>query len=309
MVSVRTAMRVLRLGRPHFVVAGLLLYSWGALLAVLAGVPAAWARFALGYLVLFPAHLSVSYSNDYWDAEADAYGSPTLFTGGSGILQAEPALRPLARRIALGLIALSLALGVLFSLRYGRGAGFVAFVLLGNLLGWFYAAPPIRLAYRGLGEVATAATVGLFLPAMGYLVMAGGLDATYLLLAPASLLYGAAFIVAVQIPDIEADRLAGKNTLVSRRGRSWALRALGLLAALATAYLFLIGPAMAGRLPRPLARGAPVHARGGGGPVGGALRRPRPRRRHAPRERLSHRPRRLCPPRRSLLARRAVSRG
>ena len=52
--------------------------------------------------------------------------------------------------------------------------------------------------------------------------------------------------------NVEADRLAGKNTLVSRRGRSWALRALGLLAALATAYLFLIGPAMAGRLPRPL---------------------------------------------------------
>lgn len=200
MATARTAVRVLRLGRLHFVLAGLLLFSWGALLAVLAGAEAAWGRFALGYLVLFPAHLSVSYSNDYFDAEADAYGTPTLFTGGSGILQAEPALRPLARAIALGLIGLSLVMGIVFAWRYGGGVGFVGLVLLGNLLGWFYAAPPLRLSYRGLGEAATAAMVGFLLPALGFLVMAGALEGPFLLVAPALLLYGASFIVAVQIP-------------------------------------------------------------------------------------------------------------
>lgn len=241
MATARTAVRVLRLGRLHFVLAGLLLFSWGALLAVLAGAEAAWGRFALGYLVLFPAHLSVSYSNDYFDAEADAYGTPTLFTGGSGILQAEPALRPLARAIALGLIGLSLVMGIVFAWRYGRGVGFVGLVLLGNLLGWFYAAPPLRLSYRGLGEAATAAMVGFLLPALGFLVMAGALEGPFLLVAPALLLYGASFIVAVQIPDVEADRLAGKNTLVGRRGRPWAFSALGLLPSLAAVYLLVAG--------------------------------------------------------------------
>lgn len=241
MATARTAVRVLRLGRLHFVLAGLLLFSWGALLAVLAGAEAAWGRFALGYLVLFPAHLSVSYSNDYFDAEADAYGTPTLFTGGSGILQAEPALRPLARAIALGLIGLSLVMGIVFAWRYGGGVGFVGLVLLGNLLGWFYAAPPLRLSYRGLGEAATAAMVGFLLPALGFLVMAGALEGPFLLVAPALLLYGASFIVAVQIPDVEADRLAGKNTLVGRRGRPWAFSALGLLPSLAAVYLLVAG--------------------------------------------------------------------
>jgi len=239
--TARTAVRVLRLGRLHFVLAGLLLFSWGALLAVLAGAEAAWGRFALGYLVLFPAHLSVSYSNDYFDAEADAYGTPTLFTGGSGILQAEPALRPLARAIALGLIGLSLVMGIVFAWRYGGGVGFVGLVLVGNLLGWFYAAPPLRLSYRGLGEAATAAMVGFLLPALGFLVMAGALEGPFLLVAPALLLYGASFIVAVQIPDVEADRLAGKNTLVGRRGRPWAFSALGLLPSLAAVYLLVAG--------------------------------------------------------------------
>lgn len=241
MATARTAVRVLRLGRLHFVLAGLLLFSWGALLAVLAGAEAAWGRFALGYLVLFPAHLSVSYSNDYFDAEADAYGTPTLFTGGSGILQAEPALRPLARAIALGLIGLSLVMGIVFAWRYGGGVGFVGLVLVGNLLGWFYAAPPLRLSYRGLGEAATAAMVGFLLPALGFLVMAGALEGPFLLVAPALLLYGASFIVAVQIPDVEADRLAGKNTLVGRRGRPWAFSALGLLPSLAAVYLLVAG--------------------------------------------------------------------
>jgi 1,4-dihydroxy-2-naphthoate octaprenyltransferase len=39
---------------------------------------------------------------------------------------------------------------------------------MGNLVGWFYSAPPLRLAYRGLGEFSTAATVGFLVPAMGY---------------------------------------------------------------------------------------------------------------------------------------------
>lgn len=252
MATARTAVRVLRLGRLHFVLAGLLLFSWGALLAVLAGAEAAWGRFALGYLVLFPAHLSVSYSNDYFDAEADAYGTPTLFTGGSGILQAEPALRPLARAIALGLIGLSLVMGIVFAWRYGGGVGFVGLVLVGNLLGWFYAAPPLRLSYRGLGEAATAAMVGFMLPALGFLVMAGALEGPFLLVAPALLLYGASFIVAVQIPDVEADRLAGKNTLVGRRGRPWAFSALGLLPSLAAVYLLVAGWFLRGVLALPL---------------------------------------------------------
>ena len=35
---------------------------------------------------LFMASMAIHYANDYFDFEIDHYGTPTTFTGGSGIL-------------------------------------------------------------------------------------------------------------------------------------------------------------------------------------------------------------------------------
>ncbi|MFP4344894.1 MAG: prenyltransferase [Anaerolineales bacterium] len=233
--------RLLRLGRLHFLGAGLLLYLAGALWALHQG--AAWdlLRLVTGYLVFFPAHLSVSYSNDYFDVAVDALAQGTPFTGGSGILVTYPELRPVARRLALGLSALSLTLGVLFLVRYRMSAWYLLYMLLGNLLGWFYTAPPLRLAYRGWGEVATTLTIGLLIPGLGFLSLWGDFTSAFLLFTAPILLFGLAFIVAVQIPDLEADRAGGKQTLVARRGRRRGFGIVGLAVSLGTLYYLLLG--------------------------------------------------------------------
>jgi 1,4-dihydroxy-2-naphthoate polyprenyltransferase len=231
----KTVVQVLRLGRLHFVAAGLLLFLFGALLAGLHGADLALRRLILGYLAFFPAHLSVSYSNDYFDANVDSLGRPTLFTGGSGVLTANPQLRPLARRLAIGLMACSLVAGLAFTLVYDYPLWFLAYLLAGNALGWSYSAPPLRLSARGLGEIATTLTVGLAVPSMGYLVMQGRLDSAFWLMAPPLLLVGLAFILLVEIPDMEADRKGGKKTLVSREGRRFGFVAVGALFAAMTA--------------------------------------------------------------------------
>jgi len=236
----RTVVQVLRLGRLHFVAAGLLLFVFGAFLASLQGASLVLRRLILGYLAFFPAHLSVSYSNDYFDADGDVLGRPTLFTGGSGVLTANPQLRPLARRLAIGLMACSVLLGLLFTLTYSYSLWFLAYLVAGNGMGWFYSAPPLRLSARGLGEVATTLTIGLAVPGMGYLVMQGRLDSGFWLLAPPLLLVGLAFILLVEIPDMEADRKGGKNTLVSREGRRFAFAAVGVLFASVTALFVLL---------------------------------------------------------------------
>ena len=236
----KTVAQVLRLGRLHFVGAGLLLFLLGALLAALHGADLALRRLILGYLAFFPAHLSVSYSNDYFDADVDGLGRPTLFTGGSGVLTANPHLRPLARRLAIGLMACSLIAGLAFALTYDYPLWFLAYLLAGNALGWFYSAPPLRLSARGLGEIATTITIGLAVPSMGYLVMQGGLDSGFWLLAPPLLLVGLAFILLVEIPDVEADRKGGKNTLVSREGRRFGFVAVGALFTAVTALFVLL---------------------------------------------------------------------
>jgi len=242
-----TLVAVLRLGRFHFLLAGALIFLLGALVAISAGAAPDAARLAFGYAVLFCAQLSVSYSNDYFDAEGDRTSVPTPFSGGSKVLVERPGLRPLALRIAVGLILASLALGVAFGTVYHLPPWFMGFVVLGNLLGWYYSAPPLRLCARGLGEASTVVTAGLLMPGMGYIAATGGLDWEFAALMPATMVYGLIFIINVQVPDIDSDRLAGKVTLVSGRGREWALSATAALMALASAVfvaLALAGPSL-----------------------------------------------------------------
>jgi len=239
---------LLRVARPQFLIASVALFTLGALWAVLLGVPLAVLRLLLGYLIVLPAHISISYSNDYFDADADRFARPTLFSGGSGILVKEPALRKPARMVALALIACSLVLALLFMFLYAYPLWFLGYVLASNLLGWYYAAPPLRLSYRGLGEMATAVSSGLLIPGMGYLAAGGSPDARALLLAIPLIVYGLAFIVAVEIPDEEADRAGHKLTWVARRGRNFGFAAIGWAVAIATAYF--VGLAALGAPPR-----------------------------------------------------------
>jgi 1,4-dihydroxy-2-naphthoate octaprenyltransferase len=236
----KTVAQVLRLGRLHFIGAGLLLFLLGALLSILQGADLVVQRLLLGYLAFLPAHLSVSYSNDYFDTDVDALGRPTLFTGGSGVLIKNPWLRPWARRLAIGLMVCSVFFGLVFTLLYRYHLWLVGYLLIGNALGWFYSAPPLRLAARGFGEIATSITIGLAVPSLGYLIMRGQLDGGFWMLAPPLLLVGLAFILLVEIPDMEADRKGGKNTFVSREGRRFAFVAVGALFAIVTVLLMLL---------------------------------------------------------------------
>jgi 1,4-dihydroxy-2-naphthoate octaprenyltransferase len=156
--------KLLRVARPQFLMAGLALFVFGVCWAILLGAPFSLPRMLLGYLVLLPAHLSISYSNDFFDVDVDRHGKPTFFSGGSGVLVDHPELRNPAKWFAIALILCSLAFGILFQIVYSTPIWFSGLVLLGNLLGWFYSAPPLRLAYRGLGELAMILSIGLLIP-------------------------------------------------------------------------------------------------------------------------------------------------
>jgi 1,4-dihydroxy-2-naphthoate octaprenyltransferase len=102
--------------------------------------------------VLF-AQLSVHFSNDYFDADTDRSGGGTLISGGDGVLLEHPELREPVKWIAVGLTALSIATGILFTVVYSYPVAVMGYVLLGNLAGWGYSAPPFRFSDRGLGEL------------------------------------------------------------------------------------------------------------------------------------------------------------
>lgn len=236
---------IIKLGRMQFLLFGFLCYTTGALLAVITSTPLSWDRFLWGYIVLFLAHLSIHYSNDYWDYESDHYNQPTRFTGGSGILIENPELRPFAKRFALLLIVLSLTLALIFSIIYSSPT-FMLMVIMGNILAWYYSAPPLKFSYRGLGEISTVLS-GFLLPALGYVAITGFLDLKIFLFSLPFMIFMVYFILSVEIPDMEGDKKGGKNTFIVRNGRITGFIIIGLAGVLGT--LSLIGLSISGIYP------------------------------------------------------------
>lgn len=238
-MDTRALREFIRLGRIPFLLSGFIPFTAGALLALLLGAQFTPDRFLVGYAAMAAAHLSVHYSNDYFDADADRFVETTAISGGSGVLAVHPALKPAALLAAVALMAVSVLIGYLFVTVYAYPVVFLAFGIAGNLLGWFYTAPPLAFAYHKLGEVANMITFGLLMPGAGYFVAAGTLDLAFFAFAVPLCLYGLVFITSVEIPDMEGDIAGGKPTLVARRGRVFGFSLIALAATLATATLLL----------------------------------------------------------------------
>lgn len=139
----------------------------------------------------------------------------------------------------------------------GAGAGLTLVALCGwpilalgvpaIIAGWSYGAPPLRLAYRGLGVI----TVFIF---MGPVMVVGSQYVAALRVSPASLavsipvgLLAAAIMHLNDLRDYATDAAHGKRTLATRLGRQAAGRVLGGM--LVVAYLALAAAPLLGHLP------------------------------------------------------------
>lgn len=231
---------MLKLGRLHFLAGGVILYIAGTFLAYLFGYPIDIGRSLLGYMILFGAHLSVSYSNDRFDMDADRFNESSPFSGGSGVLLKRPELARASLIAALLLIFVSIVSAAAYMLIYGFDPLLVLFVVAGNALGWSYTSPPLRLAYRGMGEIATALAVGFLVSVFGFYIAASEIPVEYFLYGAPMLFYGITFIIDVQIPDMEADRKGGKRTFVTVMGREISFRAIALLNGVATLSMLTV---------------------------------------------------------------------
>jgi 1,4-dihydroxy-2-naphthoate octaprenyltransferase len=134
----------------------------------------------------------------------------------------------------LGIAAFAGALAVGIYLTYRGGWPILAFAVLGGLAAIFYVAPPIRWAYRGMGEAVIALSYGPWMVLGSLYLHTGTLSwgALWASLVPGLLIMALAVVNA--IPDYHQDRLVGKRNLVVRLGRrrgAWlylALAAAGL---------------------------------------------------------------------------------
>ena len=211
----------------------------GTLLALLLNAEFNLYKFIWGYLILFMASMATHYSNDYFDFRVDQFGTRTPFSGGSGILVENPELKDLSKKLAYFFICLSIIIAAGFTVYYSFPITFFLFVLFGNALVWFYSAPPIKLSYRGLGEIGNLLN-GFIMPGAGYFVTMGTIDLPFIVFSIPFLFLQFMFTMGVEIPDLEGDKMGGKITWIVSKGREFGFRLMGLSVLLATLSFLLI---------------------------------------------------------------------
>lgn len=206
-----------------------LVYLAGIAMARAAGVPLSPPIVVWGLAALLPAAASIHYANEYADAETDALTTRTRFSGGSGVLVRGLVSRSVALWAAwsAAVVSISVALAGIV----GRTLSLTAFVLLiiGIFWGWMYSLPPLKLAWRGWGELDNALLGGLLLPLFGYATAFGTISFEAMQAWLPFTLIVFSNLLATTWADRAADAAVGKLTLATRWRVFW-LRVIHALA-------------------------------------------------------------------------------
>ncbi len=193
------------------VIAGALAYSEGKF---------SWLYLFSAIFIIAGSNSGINLINDYFDHkskndELNKYPGP--FSGGSRVIQ-DKLIKPRSILIA------GISSFVIVSL---VGLYFVIFVnlhllwfgLAAVLLGYFYTASPLRLAYRGLGEILVFLKAGPLAVCGSYLLFTGNITLEAVLISIPQGLLLTAILLINEFPDYEADKLAGKRHVIVRIGR------------------------------------------------------------------------------------------
>lgn len=162
--------------------------------------------------------LFIVYANDVADAAADAVNeNATLFSGGSRVLPEGKLSRNTLGAAAVVMAAGMIAAGAWAAAAWNRPFA-PLFIALALFLLWAYSFRPIRLSYRGDGEVLQGLGIGVMLPTFAYYLQAGSLDAMPMEVLGATFLLGYGGNITTALPDYAADRLTNKRTIPVRLG-------------------------------------------------------------------------------------------
>ena len=234
--------------RLPFLTATLVPVLLGALIARSHGHSAWWLT-ALTLLGAACIHLGLNVVNDLFDVAsgADAQNvTPTPFSGGSRVLLYGLATRRWMWTLAITLFTAGAAIGVYLAAT--RTSAILWLGIAGVLLSVFYTAPPVKLVYRGVGDIAVAAGFGPIMTLGSFAVVARRLsfEAFYASLPVA--VFVMLILYVNQIPDRRGDARAGKRTVAVRFSREWILRGYDAFAV--TGFALVVAGGLWGPLPR-----------------------------------------------------------
>lgn len=217
-------------------------YTLGAFAAKSSGLPIDLAVFWLGYAWLFVVEIVTVLSNDYYDYLTDKnnkYFSP--FSGGSRVLVDNLLSFKEIKRGIIVLLAISILLLAFLLYKLGGASSAIIICSIGLLLAWGYTIPPLKLVYRGLGEITVGLTHSFAVILCGFIFQGGRITDSYpwMLSLPLFLSILPSIIMA-GIPDFEADKMVSKRTIAVMLGKETAAKMAIAFAWLAIASVFVI---------------------------------------------------------------------
>ncbi len=206
--------------RPQFLTASISPVLVGSTLGFAIAGTFNWPLFLLALFSMMALHAGANIANDYFDSlSGNDWGNKnvTPFSGGRQFIQ-QNILSPKATlTAAFFCLALGSFLGLVIV--YLTHSLFILILgLVGLAGGFFYTAPPVKLGYRGVGEIVIAFLFGI-LPVYGSYYLQTGLIGIIPL--PAACVVGILIFLIIfvnEFPDLPADAAVNKNTLVVHFG-------------------------------------------------------------------------------------------
>lgn len=210
------------------------MYLGVAIAAVEGPLPWGWLAVAAG------AFFCMEVAKNAWgdvidyDSGTDLAVAPedrTAFSGGKRVMVDGLLTRRQTSVIAIGFGVAGVLLGAVIVLLREPAALWIG--LVGLVLGWSYHGPPLKFAYRGLGELDVVICYGPLIAIATYLILTHRYSMDVLWLSLPLGIYIAAFLWVNEFPDYLADTQCDKNNLVARLGRHRASRVYPLIYAAA----------------------------------------------------------------------------
>lgn len=207
-----------------------------------------WGWFLLALLGACAVHLGLNMANDLFDDAngADAANvTPTMFSGGSRVIQYGLVSRAAMLKACVAFYALAGGIGLFLAASRTWSVLWVG--VAGVVLSLVYSAPPFRLVHRGLGEPVTALGFGPVMALGTYLVLARGWSWEPVLASVPVAIFVALILYVNQVPDRVGDAAVGKRTLIVRWPKGRVIATYTALAAIA--FAVIVGNVVAGLTP------------------------------------------------------------
>jgi 1,4-dihydroxy-2-naphthoate phytyltransferase len=237
--SVATLLRALR--APSLTAAAMPVLCVTALVAY-EGHAVSGLYFALTLIGMVAAQGAVNLVNDYFDdasgLDADPEFSKNPFPLGSRVIQTGALSKRGVGIFAAVCAGIALACGVVLNAAQ-PGNTVLWIAVAAAALGYFYTAPPLRIAYHGAGEPVTFLLFGPLAGAGTAYVQTGGVSAACWLVSTVVGLLAMAILYMHHFPQHDADRRHGKRTPIVRLGPVGAGRLVPAILALPYVVLAL----------------------------------------------------------------------